>query len=433
MAGLNGCRLYRDNVRLAGRPARSENPGSPKGHAMEERKSGYLTVLICGSLVLTVMMGLRNTLGLFMKPMTIDLGGGREVLAFGLAVSNLLWGAAGPFAGAIADKFGTSRAILIGGLLYAGGFVALSAATDGSLVLVGNVLQGFAMAGAGFSIILGAVGRAAPPEKRSLALGIVAAGGSFGQFAFVPYAQVFIDMLGWREAMFVIAVTALSILPLALGLRGLQAPAVAQSQQTLRAALKEAFGHSGFWLLTIGFFVCGFQVVFVGVHLPAYVADKGLPGWVGAWALALVGLFNIIGTYTAGALGQTKRKKYLLAGIYIGRSLVFVAFLLAPISEASVLVFGAALGLLWLSTVPLTSGLVAQIFGTTYMSTLYGIVFFSHQIGSFMGAWLGGKVFDLYGSYDVVWGLCVATGFIAAALHWPLRDAPQPRLAAQAA
>lgn len=400
---------------------------------MDERKSSYLTVLICGSLVLTVMMGLRNTLGLFMKPMTVDLGGAREVLAFGLAVSNLLWGAAGPFAGAIADKFGTSRAILIGGLLYAGGFVALSSATDGTLVLVGNVLQGFAMAGAGFSIILGAVGRAAPPEKRSLALGIVAAGGSFGQFAFVPYAQVFIDMLGWREAMMVIALTALALLPLALGLRGLQAPAAAQSQQTLRAALKEAFGHSGFWLLTTGFFVCGFQVVFVGVHLPAYVADKGLPGWVGAWALALVGLFNIVGTYTAGVLGQKGRKKYLLAGIYIGRSLVFVLFLLAPISEASVLVFGAALGLLWLSTVPLTSGLVAQIFGTTYMSTLYGIVFFSHQIGSFMGAWLGGKVFDLYGSYDVVWGLCVATGFIAAALHWPLRDAPQPRLAAQAA
>ncbi len=399
---------------------------------MEVRKSSYLTILVCGSLVLTVMMGLRQTLGLFLKPMTIDLGVGREVFALGAAVSNILWGAAGPFAGAIADKFGTSRAVVVGGLLYVAGFWSLSQATDGTLIIVGNFLQGLAMSGAGFSIILGAVGRAAPPEKRSLALGIVAAGGSFGQFACVPFGQILLDMLGWREALFAIAIAALSILPLALGLRGLAAPASAQSQQTLGEALREALGHSGFWLLTIGFFVCGFQVVFVGVHLPAYVADKGLPGWVGAWGLALVGLFNIIGTYVAGVLGQTKRKKYLLAGIYISRSLVFIVFLMTPISEASVLVFTAALGLLWLSTVPLTSGLVAQIFGTTYMSTLYSIVFFSHQIGSFMGAWLGGKVFDLYGSYDVVWGLCVVTGFIAAALHWPLRDAPQPRLAAAA-
>jgi MFS family permease len=399
---------------------------------MTERKSSYLTILICGSLVLTVMMGLRQSLGLFMKPMTIELGVGREVFAFGLAISNLLWGAAGPFAGAIADKFGTSRAVLVGGLLYVAGFWSLSAATDGTLIIVGNVLQGLAMAGAGFSIILGAVGRAAPPEKRSMALGIVAAGGSFGQFAFLPYAQLFLDNFGWHGALFGIAITALAILPLALGLRGLAAPPGAQSQQSLGAAVKEALGHSGFWLLTIGFFVCGFQVVFVAVHLPAYVADKGLPGWVGAAGLALVGLFNIVGTYTAGMLGQKGRKKYLLAGIYIGRSLVFVVFLLAPLSEASVLIFTAALGLFWLSTVPLTSGLVAQIFGTTYMSTLYGIVFFSHQIGSFMGAWLGGKVFDMYGSYDVVWGLCVATGFVAAALHWPLRDAPQPRLAAAA-
>ncbi|MBI1244197.1 MAG: MFS transporter [Alphaproteobacteria bacterium] len=399
---------------------------------MEVRKSSYLTILICGSLVLTVMMGLRQTLGLFLKPMTIELGVGREVFALGAAVSNLLWGLAGPFAGAIADKFGTSRAVVLGGLLYAAGFWSLSAATDGTLILVGNVLQGFAMAGAGFSIILGAVGRAAPPEKRSLALGIVAAGGSFGQFACVPFGQILLDMVGWREALVGIAVSAVSIAPLALGLRGLAAPASAQSKQTLGEALREALGHSGFWLLTIGFFVCGFQVVFVGVHLPAYVADKGLPGWVGAWGLALVGLFNIIGTYVAGMLGQTKRKKYLLAGIYIGRSFVFIIFLMTPISEASVLVFTAALGLLWLSTVPLTSGLVAQIFGTTYMSTLYGIVFFSHQIGSFLGAWLGGKVYDVYGSYDVVWKLCVLLGFVAAALHWPLRDAPQPRLAAAA-
>jgi MFS family permease len=332
----------------------------------------------------------------------------------------------------LADKYGTGRSVLIGGVLYVAGFAALAQAQDGNLIMVGNVLQGFAMAGAGFSIILGAVGRAAPPEKRSWALGIVSAGGSFGQFAFVPYASYFLTSFDWRVALFVLAATAVLILPLSRGVAGFAAAPAARGAQTAGEALKEAMGHSGFWLLTIGFFVCGFQVVFVAVHLPAYVVDKGLESWSAAWALALVGLFNIVGTYTAGVMGNKGRKKKLLSGIYLARSAVFVLFLITPVSEVTVLIFGAALGLFWLSTVPLTSGLVAQIFGTTWMSMLYGIVFLSHQLGSFLGAWLGGKFFDMYGNYDIVWGICVALGFVAAALHWPIKDAPMARLAAPA-
>ncbi|MCM0020744.1 MAG: MFS transporter [Tagaea sp.] len=396
---------------------------------IQVKKPPFMVVLICGALVLTVLMGLRQSMGLFLKPMTIDLGVGREVFALGLAISNLLWGLAGPFAGMLADKYGTGRAVLIGGVFYVLGFLALAEAQDGTLIYVGNLLQGFAMAGAGFSIILGAVGRAAPPEKRSWALGIVSAGGSFGQFAFVPYADFFLRGFDWRFALVALAITALTILPLARGLAGYAAPPAARGAQTAGQALKEAMGHSGFWLLTIGFFVCGFQVVFVAVHLPAYIADKGLESWSAAYALALVGLFNIVGTYTAGVMGTKGVKKKLLAYIYLGRSAVFIAFLLTPVSEVTVMIFGAALGLFWLSTVPLTSGLVAQIFGTTWMSMLYGIVFFSHQIGSFLGAWLGGIFFDMYGNYDLVWGMCVALGFVAAALHWPIKDAPMPRLA----
>jgi predicted MFS family arabinose efflux permease len=397
---------------------------------IEIRKPPFMAVLICGALVLMVLMGLRQSMGLFLKPMTLELQVGREVFALGLAISNLLWGAAGPFAGMLADKYGTGRAVLIGGILYVLGFLALAEAQDGTLIYVGNVLQGFAMSGAGFSIILGAVGRAAPPEKRSWALGIVSAGGSFGQFAFVPYADWFLRAFDWRFALLALAITALTILPLARGVAGFAAPPAARGVQTAGQALKEAMGHSGFWLLTIGFFVCGFQVVFVAVHLPAYIADKGLEAWSAAYALALVGLFNIAGTYTAGVMGTKGVKKKLLAYIYLGRSAVFIVFLLVPVSEYTVIAFGAALGLFWLSTVPLTSGLVAQIFGTTWMSMLYGIVFFSHQIGSFLGAWLGGMFFDMHGNYDLVWAMCVALGFVAAALHWPIKDAPMPRLAA---
>ncbi len=391
-------------------------------------RRSYWVVIVCGALILTLSTGLRQTLGLFLKPMTVDLAVSRELFSFGIALQNILWGAAGPFAGAIADKFGTGRAIVGGGLLYAAGLLAMGLAGGAFEIVLGSTLIGLGLAGVGFTVILGVVGRAAPPERRSMALGIVAAGGSFGQFSMVPYGQAFLQTYGWEVALFVLAATALIMVPLSWGVAGQKSGG--GGAQSLREALDEALRHRGFWLLTAGFFVCGFQVVFVGTHLPAFLADQAMPAWLGGWALALVGLFNIFGTYACGALGQSYRKQYVLAWLYIARSAAFIVFLVLPLSNASVLLFASVLGLLWLGTVPLTGGLVAQIFGPAYMSTLYGIVFFSHQIGSFLGAWLGGKLFDMTGSYDAMWLICVALGFVAAALHWPISDRPVPRLAA---
>lgn len=391
------------------------------------------TVIICGALILTFATGLRQGFGLFLRPMTLDLGIGREAFAIGIAINNLLWGAAGPFAGAIADKYGPGRVAVLGGLAYAAGLVVLGLATDGTFIILGNVLIGLALSGTGFSVILAAVTRATPPEKRSMALGIVTAGGSFGQFSLIPYSYQLLENFGWSFALMMMGATALLMLPLARGVAGWQADASAQGAQSLGQALHEASRHSGFWLLTGGFFVCGFQLVFVGTHLPAFLSDQAMPAWVASWALALIGLFNIVGSYTAGILGIKLRKKYVLAGIYLARSAAFLLFMILPLSPASVLILASLLGLLWLSTVPLTSGLVAQIFGPTYMSTLYAIVFFSHQVGSFLGAWLGGKAFDMLGSYDVMWWLCIAAGVFAALMHWPIADRPMPRLAATGA
>ena len=389
-------------------------------------RRSYWTVVICGALTLTIATGLRQTFGLFLKPITLDLGVTREVFSFAVALQNLLWGVAGPFAGAIADKYGAARASIGGALLYALGLFAMSRAGSGGEIILGNILVGFGLSGSGFSVMLGAVGRAAPPERRSAALGVVAAGGSFGQFALVPYGQELLLRFGWEIALMIMAATALIMVPLAAGV---SAPAATRttSRQSISEALAEAFRHSGFWLLTIGFFVCGFQVVFVATHLPAFLADRAMPAWLGGWALALVGLFNIVGSYGCGVLGGRFRKKYVLSVLYLARSAVFILFLILPLSNTSVLLFSAALGLLWLGTVPLTSGLVAQIFGPAYMSMLYGIVFMSHQAGSFLGAWYGGYVFDVTGSYDLMWWICVALGVAAAALHWPIADQPVER------
>lgn len=393
---------------------------------------GFWLAVVCGALILTLATGLRATFGLFLKPISFDLTISRELFGFGIAVQNLLWGAASPFLGAIADKYGTGRVIAAGALCYAAGLLAIGYATSGTEVILGNVLVGIALAGSGFSVVLGAIGRAAPPEKRSMALGIITAGGSFGQFAMVPYAHVLMEALDWRMAMIGLAITALVMLPLIQPVTTVSSVAPAGRPQSLQQALAEAFRHQGFWLLTAGFFVCGFQLVFVATHLPAFLADRGLPTWVGAWTLALVGLFNIVGSYVCGMLGGRYSKKNLLALVYALRSFVFLLFMVMPLSEYSVLLFGALLGLLWLGTVPLTSGLVAYIFGPAYMSMLYGVVFFSHQIGSFLGAWLGGYFYDVLGSYDAMWWICVALGFAAAALHFPIVERPVPRLAAPA-
>lgn len=393
----------------------------------------YWTVVICAATIMTLTMGLRQSFGLFLKPMSVDLGFGRETFGMAVALQNLMWGAVSPFAGAAADKYGSVRVVVAGALFYAAGLAVMATSSGGFELMAGNLLIGLALGSAGLSVLLGVVGQVAPPEKRSMALGLTSAGGSFGQFAVVPFGHLLIDASGWSMALVVMAAMALLIVPLARGVAVPQRHAGAGREQTLREALDEAFRHRGFWLLTAGFFVCGFHVVFVATHLPAFLADRGLPTWVGAWTLALVGLFNIVGSYGAGWLGGLYSKKNLLALIYLSRAGVFLLFILMPLTPASVLLFGAGLGLLWLGTVPLTSGLVAHIFGPRYMSMLYGIVFFSHQVGSFMGAWLGGYAFDATGSYDAMWWLSVALGLAAAALHWPIRERPVPRLAVSGA
>lgn len=389
----------------------------------------FWTVVAMGAIILTLATGLRQSFGLFLRPMTMDLGFGREAFAFAIAVQNILWGVGSPIAGAIADKWGPGKVAVAGGLFYTLGLVLMGLSDSGADVLFGTMLVGMGLACGGFSVVLGAIGRAAPPAKRGMALGIATAGGSFGQFAVVPVGQMLLMELGWSGALVALAVLAFLMVPLARGVAGWQADGPA-ADQSLGEALREAWSHSGFRLLTIAFFVCGFQVVFVGTHLPAFLADKQMPAWLGGWTLAVVGLFNIIGSFVAGMLAGRYRIKYLLAGLYLARSGVFLLFLAMPLSEGSVLLFGALLGLLWLGTVPLTSGLIAQIFGPTYMSMLYGVTFLGHQAGSSLGAWMGGWAFDTFGSYDIMWWINVALGVAAAVLHWPIADKPLARLTA---
>lgn len=383
-------------------------------------------VLACGGLILSLSLGVRHGFGLFLQPMSFDLGWGRETFAFALAVQNLLWGAAQPLTGMFADKYGAGRIIGAGAVLYVAG-LALMGFSQSALEfnLTAGVLIGVGLSGTSFSIVLGAVGRAFPAEKRSMALGVAAAAGSFGQFVMLPVEQSLISSFGWLPALLVLAAIAALMAPLAAALAEKRGPAPsAAKQQTIREALREAFGHRGFVLLTSGFFVCGFQVVFIAVHLPAFLLDRGLSPRTGMIALALIGLFNIIGTYVAGYLGGRFSKKYLLSTLYIARSVVIVVFLLFPITPVSVYLFASAIGVLWLATVPLTNGLVAQIFGVKYLSMLGGFVFFSHQVGSFLGVWLGGFLYDRTGSYDTVWVIAIALGVLAAIAHLPIDERP---------
>lgn len=393
--------------------------------------------LLCGGIILTLSMGTRQGFGLFLKPMTLDHGWSRETFAFALALQNLLWGASQPFVGMIADRMGAGRVLVVGALLYAGGLVLMAMSETGlQFSLATGVVLGLAQGCTTFSIVFGVIGRAFPPEKRSMALGLSSAAGSFGQFAMVPYSQTLITHLGWFNALLTLAVTILLIAPLASALVERHAGgAGGVPGQSIVDAVREAFTHKSFLLLTAGYFVCGFQLAFITVHFPAYLVDRGLTANVGMVALATVGLFNIIGSYTAGALGAKYTKKYLLSSIYLSRSVVIALFIFLPLSETSVYLFAAAIGVLWLSTVPLTNGVVAGIFGVTYMSMLSGIVFFSHQIGSFTGVWLGGYLFDHTGSYQVVWMISIALGVFAGLINLPIEEraiirAPAPRAAA---
>ncbi len=381
-------------------------------------------VLICGAAIVTLSMGIRHGFGLWLQPVTMDRGWTRETFAFALAVQNLMWGVAGPFAGMLADRYGAFKVLLAAALLYAGGLMLMAFATSG-LAFTGSagVLIGMAQAGCTYAIVYGVIGRNVAPEKRSWAMGITAAAGSFGQFLMVPVENWLIASFGWQEALVLLGCLALAIMPLAFGLKEPPlAAATGGHQQSIGQAVREAFAYRSFQLLMAGYFVCGFQVVFIGVHMPSYLKDRGLGPEVATMALALIGLFNVIGTYAAGVLGQKLAKRHILAAIYALRSVVIVAFLLLPLSPMSVYVFASVMGVLWLSTVPPTNAVVAQIFGIKHFSMLGGFVFFAHQIGSFLGVWLGGKLYDSTGSYDVVWWIAVALGVFAALINLPVRE-----------
>lgn len=385
-------------------------------------------IMLGASLILALSLGIRHGFGLFLSPMSADFGWGRGVFAFAIALQNLIWGIAQPFTGALADRFGAQRAIILGGVLYAAGLVLMGLADSPlSLSLSAGLLIGIGLSGTSFSVILGVVGRAVPVEKRSMAMGIAAAAGSFGQFAMLPGTLGLISWLGWSAALIALGMMVALIVPLALMVR--DRPQVNQGpQQTLGEALREACSHSGFWLLALGFFVCGFQVVFIGVHLPAYLVDQHLPAIVGTTVLALVGLFNVFGTYIAGWLGGRRSKPRLLSALYLARGVVITLFISVPLSVWTAYAFGIAMGLLWLSTVPLTNGTVATLFGVRNLSMLGGIVFLFHQLGSFMGGWLGGYLYDHTGSYDLVWQISIVLSVLAAALNWPVREQPVARL-----
>ncbi len=385
-------------------------------------------VLLCSALIVTLSMGVRHGFGLWLLPITQTHGWSRETFSFAIAVQNLTWGVLGIFAGMMADRFGAMRVIMAGGLLYLVGLIGMALATEGwQFTLAAGILVGAAQSGTTYAVVYGVVGRNVPAERRAWAMGVVGAAGSFGQFAMVPLEGLMITHWGWQAALGVMAAACLLMLPLARGLNERTQAGASDGGQTMRQAFREAIRYPSFQLLTAGYFVCGFQVVFIGVHMPSYIKDAGLEPSVAGIALALIGLFNIFGTYMAGSLAQVRSKKNILAAIYLARSVAIVAFLLAPLTPWSVYVFASVMGLLWLSTVPVTNAAVAQIFGVKYLSMLSGSVFLSHQLGSFFGVWLGGHLYDRTGSYDVVWYISIALGVFAALVNLPVREAPIER------
>jgi len=393
-------------------------------------KLSMTQVLACGALVVTLSMGVRHGFGLWLQPITQAQNWSRETFALAIAVQNLAWGFIGIFAGMLADRFGAFRVLIAGALLYALGLAGMALSPDALIFsLTAGVLIGAAQAGTTYAVVYGVIGRQIDPARRSWAMGVAAAAGSFGQFLMVPVEQLLISGLGWQQALLALALAMLLIVPLAFGLHepGMAAGHAVRREQTILQALAEAFRYPSFQLLMAGYFVCGFQVVFIGVHMPSYLKDKGLSPQVASYALAIIGLFNVVGTYVAGTLGQKLAKRKILAGIYLGRSIAIALFLWAPLSPLSVYLFAAVMGVLWLSTVPPTNATIAQIFGVAHLSMLGGFVFFSHQIGSFMGVWLGGLLYDRTGSYDIVWYIAIALGVFAAIVNLPVREAPIAR------
>jgi MFS family permease len=410
----------------------------------------YWTAVWCGFLVLTIGLGVRQSFGIFLKPVSAELHVGRELFSFGTAVSMLLMGAVAPFAGRLCDRFGSAVTIAGGAAVYVAGMVVTATMHSGFMLILGNILVGVGLSAASFGPVLGVILRVAPPAKAALAVGICSAGGSFGQFFIVPLASVLQNYFGdWRPTMWALTALAVVMMLLPIGLNDSKEIAAARKAkgglQTSGQALSEAFSQRSYVLLVVGYFVCGFHVAFVGGHLPAYISDKGIglslfginlsPVELGGWSIGMVGLFNIAGSILWSSMGARYPRKNLLALLYLLRSAVFLAFVLAPLSAFSVLAFAGALGFLWLGTVPLTTSLVGFIFGPVHLTMLNGIVFFGHQVGSFFGGWGGGKVFDLQGNYDLMWWISIALGIISALLHWPIVEKPvaRPQLAAQPA
>ena len=381
-------------------------------------------ILACGGAVLALNMGVRQTFGLFLEPMTLDLGISRGNFSLAIAIQNILWGLLTPFCGMLVDRYGTGRVMAIGGLLYALGIVIMALGASGFAVHLGaGLLVGVAVGASGFPLVLSAVARSVPEERRNLAIALAATGGSVGQFLLLPLAQLMIQALGWPAALLIFAGLSALIVPLAAALKG-RPDTAASGDLGIGGAVNQAGRHSGYLLLTAGFFVCGFHVAFIGTHLPGYITSCNLAPLVGATALSIIGFFNILGGLAAGVLGSRYRLKYILSWIYLARAAAIALFLLGPKTEWAVFLFSGAFGLLWLSTVPLTSALVGQIFGPRYMATLFGIVMFGHQLGAFFGAWFGGLSYDLTGSYDAVWVISILLGLLAAVLHWPIADRP---------
>jgi MFS family permease len=409
-------------------------------HAASARGGGPLFwpafILICGCLIATIGFGARSGLGFFLTPMSSAHGWGRDVFALALAIQMLLWGAAQPVAGALADRYGAAPVLSVGAVFYALGLASMAyAATPGMLQLTAGAVIGFGLAGSSFTVVIGAFGKLMPPQWRSLAFGAGTAAGSFGQFLFSPLAVALIDRVGWQETLVIFAAVVLLIMPLSLALTsprqtGSSKAGVSQMQQSVAQALSEALGHKSYVLLVLGFFTCGFQIFFIAVHLPAYLVDRGLPAEVGGWALACIGLFNIVGAIIAGWLAAFMPKRYILSLIYFGRAVAILIYIMLPPSTLATLVFGAVIGLFWLSTVPPTSGLVAVMFGTRWLAMLFGFAFFSHQVGGFLGVWLGGVLFERTGSYDAVWWLSILLGVLSAVINLPIVEKPVVRAAA---
>jgi MFS family permease len=388
-----------------------------------------LVIVICGGVIMGLALGARHVQGLFLLPMTSAHGWSRQEFALAMALQNLVWGLLMPFTGMIADKFGTAKVLLGGCLMYALGLYLMAYSTSSiELLLTCGLMIGAGLSATSFGTVYGALSRLVTPEQRGWALGLAGAVGGLGQFAMVPAAQGLISGFGWLAALVILALVMMSISPLSAALAEPAHTAVGQKDQTLREALSEAFAHKGFWLLNLGFLACGFQLAFIAGHLPAYLMDKGMTGRSAVVALSLIALTNIAGTYYSGILGTKYKRKHLLAYNYLLRSVAIAAFVMLPLSEWTLYPFSIVMGLLWLGTAPLTNGLVSQVFGVKYLTTLFGFVFVGHQIGGFLGSWLGGLVFDATKSYDLVWFGAIALGLVAAALHWPIDDRQVVRL-----